>query len=118
MAVHVIPTRVQHLAIVQHHRVPLMGFMEGDGAWIGPIRLGARERVSGAWPATAELLDWLPLFGLRLVRNFLDSGQMTDRFYALLMFLHIGIPLVLLLGMWLHIQRVVAADVHPRRALA
>jgi coenzyme F420-reducing hydrogenase delta subunit/quinol-cytochrome oxidoreductase complex cytochrome b subunit len=68
--------------------------------------------------ATAELLDWLPLFGLRLVRNFLDSGQMTDRFYALLMFLHIGIPLVLLLGMWLHIQRVVAADVHPRRALA
>lgn len=68
--------------------------------------------------ATAEWLDWLPLFGLPLVRNFLESGQMTDRFYSLLIFLHIGVPLFLLAGMWLHIQRVVRADVNPSRALA
>jgi len=68
--------------------------------------------------ATAEWLDRLPLFGLTLVRNFLDSGQMSDRFYSLLLFLHIGIPLTLLAGMWLHIQRIVRADVTPARALA
>ena len=67
--------------------------------------------------ATAEWLDWLPLFGGALVRNFLESGQMSDRFYSLLLFLHIGVPLFLLAGMWLHIQRVVRPDVNPRRAL-
>jgi quinol-cytochrome oxidoreductase complex cytochrome b subunit/coenzyme F420-reducing hydrogenase delta subunit len=68
--------------------------------------------------ATAEWLDALPLFGLPLVRNFLESGQMSDRFYSLLVFLHIGVPLFLLAGMWLHIQRVVRPDVYPRRVLA
>ena len=52
------------------------------------------------------------------MRNFLDAGQMSDRFYSLLLFLHIGMPLALLAGMWLHIQRVVRADVTPSRALA
>lgn len=68
--------------------------------------------------ATAEWLDWLPLFGPVLARNFLETGQMTDRFYSLLLFLHIGVPLLLLAGMWLHIQRAVRADVTPRRTLA
>ena len=68
--------------------------------------------------ATTEWLDRLPLFGGTLVRNFLDAGQMSDRFFSLLIFLHIGIPLALLAGMWLHIQRVVRADVTPSRALA
>jgi quinol-cytochrome oxidoreductase complex cytochrome b subunit/coenzyme F420-reducing hydrogenase delta subunit len=67
--------------------------------------------------ATAEWLDWLPFFGLPMVRNFLESTQVTDRFYALLAFLHVGVPLTLLLGMWLHIQRVTRADVRPARAL-
>jgi quinol-cytochrome oxidoreductase complex cytochrome b subunit/coenzyme F420-reducing hydrogenase delta subunit/NAD-dependent dihydropyrimidine dehydrogenase PreA subunit len=67
--------------------------------------------------ATAEWLDRLPLFGSVLARNFLDGAQMSDRFYALLLFLHIGLPLALLAGMWLHIQRIVRADVTPARAL-
>jgi coenzyme F420-reducing hydrogenase delta subunit/ferredoxin len=73
----------------------------------------------GQWSvtATAEWLDWLPLFGLPMVRNFLEGAQVTDRFYALLAFLHVGVPLTLLLGMWLHIQRITRADVRPARAL-
>ena len=85
---------------------------------IGGYWLAWDEVAQFSLTATAEWLDWLPLFGFALVRNFLESGQMSDRFYSLLVFLHIGVPLFLLLGMWLHIQRVVRADVNPRRALA
>jgi quinol-cytochrome oxidoreductase complex cytochrome b subunit/coenzyme F420-reducing hydrogenase delta subunit len=85
---------------------------------IGGYWLAWDEVAQFSLTATAEWLDWLPLFGLPVVRNFLESGQMSDRFYSLLLFLHIGVPLFLLAGMWLHIQRVVRPDVNPRRALA
>ncbi|HLB14115.1 MAG TPA: hydrogenase iron-sulfur subunit [Burkholderiales bacterium] len=96
--------------------VVLIAFVYASG--IGGYWLVWDEVAQFSLTATAEWLDWLPLFGLALVRNFLESGQLTDRFYSLLVFLHIGIPLFLLAGMWLHIQRVVHADVNPARALA
>jgi coenzyme F420-reducing hydrogenase delta subunit/NAD-dependent dihydropyrimidine dehydrogenase PreA subunit len=67
--------------------------------------------------ATTEWLDWLPLFGEPLARNFLTPAAVNDRFFSLLSFLHIGIPLLLLLAMWVHIQRVSLADVAPPRRL-
>jgi quinol-cytochrome oxidoreductase complex cytochrome b subunit/coenzyme F420-reducing hydrogenase delta subunit len=96
--------------------VVLIAFVYASG--IGGYWLVWDELAQFSLTATAEWLDWLPLFGPALARNFLESGQMTDRFYSLLLFLHIGIPLLLLAGMWLHIQRAVRADVTPRRALA
>lgn len=96
--------------------VVLIAFVYASG--IGGYWLVWDELAQFSLVATAEWLDWLPLFGLALVRNFLESGQMTDRFYTLLVFLHIGIPLFLLAGMWLHIQRVVRPDVNPARTLA
>jgi len=96
--------------------VVLIAFVYASG--IGGYWLVWDEVAQFSLTATAEWLDWLPLFGLALVRNFLESGQLTDRFYSLVVFLHIGIPLFLLAGMWLHIQRVVHADVNPARALA
>ena len=68
--------------------------------------------------ATAEWLDFLPIFGEPIVRNFLTPASINDRFFSLLVFAHIGIPLVLLLGMWIHIQRISRARVLPPRALA
>ena len=67
--------------------------------------------------ASMEWLDSMPLFGDPLVRNFLTPERVDDRLFSLLIFLHIGIPLTLLLGMWVHIQRVSRADVMPSRAL-
>lgn len=67
--------------------------------------------------ATMEWLDWLPLFGEPLARNFLHAGSVSDRFFSLLVFIHIGVPLLLLLGMWVHIQRVSLADTAPPRRL-
>jgi coenzyme F420-reducing hydrogenase delta subunit/quinol-cytochrome oxidoreductase complex cytochrome b subunit len=96
--------------------VVLIAFVYASG--IGGYWLVWDELAQFSLTATAEWLDWLPLFGPALVRNFLESGQLTDRFYSLLLFLHIGIPLLLLAGMWLHIQRAVRADVNPPRALA
>jgi len=95
--------------------VILIWFLYASG--IGGFWLVGDRRAQWSLTATAEWLDWLPLFGLPMVRNFLEGTQVTDRFYALLGFLHIGIPLTLLLGMWLHIQRVSRADVRPGRAL-
>ncbi|MCR4346674.1 MAG: cytochrome b N-terminal domain-containing protein [Sulfuricaulis sp.] len=66
---------------------------------------------------TAEWLDWLPIFSESIARNFLNSATVSDRFFSLLSFMHIGIPLFLLLGMWIHIQRISRAKTNPPRAI-
>ncbi len=68
--------------------------------------------------ATAEWLDVLPLFSEPLARNFLTPGDVTDRFFTLAMFLHLGLPLALLLLAWIHVQRISRPVVHPPRPLA
>ncbi|MBL8518788.1 MAG: cytochrome b N-terminal domain-containing protein [Betaproteobacteria bacterium] len=66
--------------------------------------------------ATAEWLQALPLVDEGLVRNFLASGALNDRFFSLVMFLHIGVPLFLIGGLWAHLQRIHLPAVWPRRA--
>ncbi|MCW5657189.1 MAG: 2Fe-2S iron-sulfur cluster binding domain-containing protein [Burkholderiaceae bacterium] len=67
--------------------------------------------------ASFEWLDWLPGFGGTLVRNFIYADSVNDRFFSLLAFMHIGIPLVVLLLMWVHVQRVPKARTNPPRPL-
>ena len=67
--------------------------------------------------ATLEWFDWLNAFGEPLARNFLYGDSVDDRFFSLLVFLHIGLPLLLLLGMWVHIQRLTRPDTRPALAL-
>ena len=66
---------------------------------------------------SAELLDWLPIFGEPIARNFLTPESLTGRFFTLLVFLHIAIPLMLLTVMSIHIVRITGARVKPSRAL-
>lgn len=68
--------------------------------------------------ATTEWLDWLPIFSGRLARNFITDAAVSDRLFSLLSFLHIGIPLVLLLVLWIHIQRVPRARTVPPAPIA
>jgi ferredoxin/coenzyme F420-reducing hydrogenase delta subunit len=68
--------------------------------------------------ATLEWLDALDIFGEPLARNFIAPDSVNDRFFSLLVFLHIGIPLLLLLGMWVHIQRLSDPAALPPRRLA
>jgi NAD(P)H-flavin reductase/ferredoxin len=68
--------------------------------------------------AVAEWFDALPVFRGTLVRNFVLPEAITDRFFSLLQFLHIGIPLAALAALWIHVQRVPRARVMPPRPLA
>jgi NAD(P)H-flavin reductase/quinol-cytochrome oxidoreductase complex cytochrome b subunit len=68
--------------------------------------------------ASFEWLDWLPSFGGSLIRNFIYPSSINDRLFSLLAFMHIGIPLLLLLMLWVHVQRVPKASTQPPRAIA
>jgi NAD(P)H-flavin reductase/ferredoxin len=68
--------------------------------------------------ATFEWLDWLPGFGGTLVRNVMYPSSLNDRFFSLLVFIHIGVPLMLLLLMWVHVQHVPKARMLPPRPVA
>ncbi len=67
--------------------------------------------------ATMEWLDALGLFGMSLARNFLLPDSVDDRLFSLFVFLHIGLPLLLLLGMWVHVKRLARPATQPSRAL-
>lgn len=68
--------------------------------------------------ASAELIDWLPIFTDSMARNFLSDDALSDRFFTLMAFLHlIGLPLFLVLGIWLHVFRINGPRINPPRLL-
>ncbi|MBL8347411.1 MAG: hydrogenase iron-sulfur subunit [Rubrivivax sp.] len=97
--------------------VPLLGFVfvcAIGGFWINWDALGQFSAI-----ATAEWLDSLPLvFATPLARNFIVADQVSDRLFSLFIFVHLGVPLLLLFGLWFHIQRLTRAAVWPPRPLA
>jgi len=68
--------------------------------------------------ATAEWLDWLPVFNGTLMRNFLWPEAVSDRLFSLLAFIHIGVPLAVLALLWAHTQRVPDARTAPPAPIA
>jgi coenzyme F420-reducing hydrogenase delta subunit/ferredoxin len=96
--------------------VPLLWFiyMCGiTGYWLVWDKLAQMIAV-----ATTEWLDVLPFFGQPIANNFLNSTTLSDRFFTLMVFMHIFAPLFMLFLMWIHIQRHAQAKVNPPRALA
>jgi len=75
------------------------------------------ERALYSVTATAEWLQALPLASDLLARNFLTADALNDRFFSLIMFIHIGMPLLLLAAVWVHVQRVSGPRMWPPRAL-
>lgn len=67
---------------------------------------------------STELLDTLGIFAEPIARNFLSPQTLSSRFFTLMVFLHIAIPLLLLLLMWIHIQRITEARTKPPRGLS
>ena len=68
--------------------------------------------------ATAELIDWLPIFSDSMARNFLSDESLSNRFFTLMAFLHlIGLPLFLVFGIWLHVLRINSPQINPPRLL-
>lgn len=64
---------------------------------------------------TTEWLDALPIFAKPIAGNFAENARLSGRFFTLMVFLHIAVPLILLLFMWIHIQRHNYAKVTPPR---
>ena len=67
---------------------------------------------------STEWLDLLPIFGEPIARNFLSSSALESRFFTLMIFMHIAIPLIALAIMWIHLQRVSKPRINPPRGLA
>lgn len=93
--------------------VPLiwLAYISGIGGyWITWDRLAQFSAI-----ATTELLDWLPIFSAPVARNFLAPDSISDRFFTVLVFIHIGVPLMLILGLWAHVNRISRVDYLPSR---
>ena len=68
--------------------------------------------------ASTEWFDWLGIFGEAIARNFLTPQTLDDRFFSLLTYIHIVAPLLLLLVLWIHLQRVAKPRINAKRGLA
>ncbi len=93
--------------------LPLFAASAIGGFWLNWDQLGQFSAI-----ATAEWLDAWPFLAQPLARNFLVASTVSDRLFSLFIFVHIGLSLVVMLGLWLHMQRISRAAVWPPRALA
>jgi ferredoxin/coenzyme F420-reducing hydrogenase delta subunit len=66
---------------------------------------------------SARWLDALGIFGEPISHNFVDNASVSSRFFTLIVYLHIAAPLLMLLFMWIHIQRYNHARINPPRRL-
>jgi ferredoxin/coenzyme F420-reducing hydrogenase delta subunit len=67
---------------------------------------------------STEWLDNLPIFGQPIARNFLSPVNLDSRFFTLMIFMHIAVPIIALIILWLHLQRVTRPNINPPRGLA
>ena len=96
--------------------VPVLWFVYASGItgyWLVWDKLGQYVAI-----VTTEWLDALPFFGQAIARNFLHPDTLSGRFFTLLVFIHIAVPLILLFIMWIHIQRHALPRVNPPAGLA
>ncbi|MGZ5265153.1 MAG: hydrogenase iron-sulfur subunit [Caldimonas sp.] len=96
--------------------IPLLLFAFASG--IGGFWLHWDQLGQFSAEATAEWLDALPVFAAPLSRNFVNVAAVGDRLFSLFVFVHVGVPLLMLFGLWFHIQRIAHAEVFPPRRLA
>jgi CDP-4-dehydro-6-deoxyglucose reductase, E3 len=111
---------LRHFAFDRFHGFRWFSWMTGV-ALVGLVYVSGINGYMLPWDHLAqyvivtsfEWLDWLPTFGGTLMRNFVHPDSVSDRFFSLLSFMHIGLPLVVLLLMWVHVQRVPKARTSP-----
>jgi len=84
--------------------VPLLWLMYASGIVGYWLVWDARAQISAL--ATAEWFDAIGLTAEPMARNFLGAESVGDRLFSLFVFVHIGLPLALLAGMWIHVQRI------------
>lgn len=85
-------------------------------AWTGFVMawdvFGARLAIEGA-----RFLDVLPIFSEPLSRVFDGDRPVPSAFFFVNLFLHIALPLVMGIGLWLHVSRLARPTLLPPRVL-
>ena len=76
------------------------------------------EKAQYIAQSTATLFDSLPIVVEPIAFGFLTEAIVSDRFFTLLIFLHVGIPLSLLMGIFIHLQRLNNSKSTPPRKLS
>jgi len=66
---------------------------------------------------STEWLDHLRIFGESVANNFLAPDTLDSRFFTLMIFMHIAVPLIALGLLWLHLQRISKPRINPPRGL-
>jgi len=67
---------------------------------------------------SSQLMDALPVMSGSMARDFL-AGQLTDRLFTLMGFLHLlGQPILLIFALWIHVKRLSHVDISAPRGLA
>jgi len=101
-------------------------------AWIsGIVVLGAVwvTGVVGYWMVwdqraqmiaelTAGFLDYIPIFGDSLSMSFTSSNLITNLFFFVALFIHIMVPVLLFIALWIHVIRISKPVINPPRMLA
>lgn len=101
-------------------------------AWVsglGLLGVVFVEGITGYWMVwdqvaqmvalkTTRFLDVLPLFGEPLTRAFLVDEGVTNLFFFIMLFLHLALPVGLLLLFWVHTTRVSRPAYWPPGLLA
>ena len=83
------------------------------GYWLVWDELGLYVAV-----LSSQLMDALPIVSGSMASNFLE-GQLTDRFFTLMGFLHLlGQPVLLIFVLWIHVKRLSHVEISAPRGLA
>ncbi len=94
--------------------IMIMVFIAGiSGYWLVWDQLAQYVAI-----VSTEWLDLLPIFGEPIARNFMSPEALESRFFTLMIFMHIAIPLIALTILWIHLQRVTKPRINPPRGLA
>ncbi len=96
--------------------VPLIWFLFFSGVsgyWLVWDMLAQYLAVSAT-----EWVDWLGVLAQPLANNFLTPDALGDRFFSLLVYIHIFVPIIMLFVMWIHLLRMARAETNPPRYLA
>ncbi len=80
--------------------------------------LVADTRAQFVATAIGEWAGAIPGVGAAMLRNFITDEAISDRLFSLLVFMHLGVGLLVLLGLWVHVQRLVRPATQPARRLA
>ncbi len=65
----------------------------------------------------ARLLDWLPIFSEPLSRTFAGDVPLPGAFFFINLFLHVALPVGLIIVLWVHVARVARPVMMPPRPL-